>query len=144
MDAKTATPNLRQAVPFFAVSDIQASPRFYEEGLGFRVGPKWTVEDQLRWCWLERDGVSLMLQQFAGEGHDSWRPSGKVGEGVRICVMCDDALALYREARGRGLEPKRPYVGNRLWVTSLTDPDGYALDFESPADAPEDTEYSEG
>jgi catechol 2,3-dioxygenase-like lactoylglutathione lyase family enzyme len=142
MDVATK-PNLRQAVPFFAVSDMSASLRFYEEGLGFRIGPKWKVEDELRWCWLERDGVSLMLQHFLVEGGDSWRPSGKCGEGVRICILCDDALSLFREARDRGLEPQRPYVGNGLWVTSLTDPDGYALDFESPADAPEDTEYSE-
>jgi hypothetical protein len=32
-------------------------------------------------------------------------------------------LALYREARGRGLEAKRPFVGNSLWVTELADPD---------------------
>jgi hypothetical protein len=30
-------------------------------------------------------------------------------------------------------------VGNGLWVVSLTDPDGYRLDFESPTDAPEGT-----
>ena len=131
-------------MPFFAVRDIAESLRFYEKGLGFRLGPKWMPDATLRWCWLDRDGVSLMLQQFTAEGHDGWRPEGKCGEGVRICVMCDDAIALYREARERGLEPKRPYVGNGLWVTSLTDPDGYVLDFESPTDAPEESEYGEG
>jgi hypothetical protein len=30
-----------------------------------------------------------------------------------------------------------------MWVTSLTDPDGYHVDFESPTDVAEDTEYSE-
>jgi hypothetical protein len=32
-------------------------------------------------------------------------------------------------------------VDNSLWVTMLTDPDGYHLDFESPTDAPEETEW---
>jgi lactoylglutathione lyase len=32
-------------------------------------------------------------------------------------------------------------VGNRLWVVSLTDPSGYRLDFESPTDAPEESEH---
>jgi len=30
-----------------------------------------------------------------------------------------------------------------MWVTSLTDPDGYRIDFESPTDVPEETVYSE-
>ena len=143
MDAPSGSGNVRQAVPFLAVGDIGASRRFYEDGLGFRIAHKWVVEDEVRWCWLDRGGGSLMLQQFPPEGHDSWRPEGKVGEGVRICFMCDDALALYREFQDRGLEPKRPYVGNGLWVTSLADPDGYQLDFESPTDVPEDSEYRE-
>ena len=29
-----------------------------------------------------------------------------------------------------------------MWVTQLSDPDGYRIDFESPTDAPE-SEYSE-
>ena len=29
-------PNVRQAVPFFGVTDIDASLRFYVDGLGFR------------------------------------------------------------------------------------------------------------
>jgi hypothetical protein len=31
-----------------------------------------------------------------------------------------------------------------MWVTSLRDPDGYRLEFESPTDVPEETRYSEG
>ena len=29
-----------------------------------------------------------------------------------------------------------------MWVFSVTDPDGYRLEFESPTDVPEGTEYS--
>ncbi len=70
-------------------------------------------------------------------------PSGKRGEGVSICYQCKDALAIYHEARAHGLNPQRPFVGNRMWVTILTDPDGYKLDFESPTDVPEETIYSD-
>ena len=38
---------------------------------------------------------------------------------------------------------KRPYVGNRLWVVPLTDPDGYRMEFSSPTDAPEESEFEE-
>ena len=34
-----------------------------------------------------------------------------------------------------------PFVGNGLWVTSVTDPDGYHLYFESPTEVPEETIY---
>jgi lactoylglutathione lyase len=34
-------------------------------------------------------------------------------------------------------------VGNKLWVTTVTDPDGYKLFFNSPTDVPEETLYSE-
>ena len=51
-------------------------------------------------------------------------------------------MSLYRELVGRGVEARRPSVGNRLWVTQVTDPDGYRLFFESPTDAPEETVWS--
>lgn len=67
----------------------------------------------------------------------------KVGEGVSICFQCSDALAIYRDAIGRGLSPREPFVGNAMWVVLLSDPDGYKLEFESPTDVPEETKLSE-
>jgi predicted enzyme related to lactoylglutathione lyase len=84
-----------------------------------------------------------MLQEFPKEGHDSWSPKGNVGEGVTICFQCDDALAIYREVTANGIKASRPFVGNGMWVTSLADPDGYRIEFESLTDVPEDTQYSE-
>jgi lactoylglutathione lyase len=72
------------------------------------------------------------------------RPNEKLGTGTSVCFMCEDALSLYREFNARGVQVrKRPFVGNSLWVVPITDPDGYRLDFESPTDAPEDTELDE-
>lgn len=34
-----------------------------------------------------------------------------------------------------------PFVGNGMWVTSLADPDGYWIDFESLMDVPEEKVY---
>jgi hypothetical protein len=84
-----------------------------------------------------------MLQEYRKEGHDFFRPEGKVGLGVTICFICEDAVSLYRELRSRGVDAKRPFVGNGMWVTSVTDPDGYKLDFESDTDAPEESELPE-
>jgi catechol 2,3-dioxygenase-like lactoylglutathione lyase family enzyme len=136
-------PNVKQAVPFFAVSNLEASRRYYVDGLGFEMTNKWIDEGKLRWCWLQRGGAALMLQEFKKEGHDSWVPEGKVGVGVSICFICEDALAIYREVTSREIQASRPFVGNGMWVTSLSDPDGYRIEFESYTDVPEGTEYSE-
>jgi catechol 2,3-dioxygenase-like lactoylglutathione lyase family enzyme len=144
MNLETGTePNVKQAVPFFAVSSIQASVRYYVDGLGFQMTKKWIDQGELRWCWLERGGAALMLQEFRKDGHDSWVPEGKVGVGVSICFICQDALAIYREVTSRGIQASRPFVGNGMWVTSLSDPDGYRIDFESYTDVPEETVFSE-
>ena len=66
-----------------------------------------------------------------------------MGVGVSICFICEDALAIYREVTSRGIQASRPFVGNGMWVTSLSDPDGYRIDFESTTDVPEETVFSE-
>jgi len=45
-------PDVKQAVPFFGVSNIEASVHYYVEGLGFEMTKKWVHEGKLRWCWL--------------------------------------------------------------------------------------------
>jgi lactoylglutathione lyase len=140
MAATSATmANLTQVVPFLGVIDMERSLRFYLDGLGFVMKNKWEPDGKLRWCWLTRGGASLMLQEYvAGR-----RPEGVLGQGVSLCFQCEDAVALYREFRSRGLEAKEPFVGNSMWVTLVSDPDGYKLDFESPTDVAEETKLAE-
>lgn len=137
--------NVQQVVPFFNVMNMEASLRFYLDGLGFMMTKKWTPDGdgKVRWCWLKHGGAALMLQEYRTEGHDSWKPEGKVGIGVSIYFICKDALAIYREVMARGIQATRPFVGNSMWVTSMTDPDGYKISFESYTDAAEETVYSE-
>jgi lactoylglutathione lyase len=134
--------NVQQAVPFFGVKSIDESLRYYVEGLGFQMTLKWVDEGKLRWCWLQNGGAALMLQEFRDDGRHDPPPAGKLGQGVSICFICENALAFYREVTGRGIQATKPFVGNGMWVTSLSDPDGYQLHFESLADVPEETEYS--
>ncbi|MCJ7821866.1 MAG: VOC family protein [Armatimonadetes bacterium] len=134
--------NVKQAVPFFGVSDLEESLRYYVDGLGFRMTNRWMDEGKLRWCWLEHGGAALMLQEFWKDGHHTVKPEGRLGQGVSICFICEDALAIYREVTSRGIEAAKPFVGNAMWVTSLSDPDGYRIDFESRTEVPEETVYS--
>lgn len=142
-ESRLVSENLKQVIPFLGVTDIERSIRFYIDGLAFTMKHKWEPEGRLRWCWLTRGGASLMLQEFVKEGHGGLEPEGKLGQGVSLCFICEDAVALYRELRSRGIAAEEPFVGNSMWVTVLTDPDGYELDFESPTDVPEETKLSD-
>ncbi len=97
-------------------------------------------DGRIRWCWLELGDAAIMLQDFRPGG----RPKETLGTGVNVCFQCEDALALYREFKSRGIQTRnRPTVGNRLWVVPVTDPDGYRIEFASPTDAPEESELEE-
>jgi lactoylglutathione lyase len=131
------------AVPFFNVTDIEASLRFYVDGLGFVLTNEWSPEGRIRWCWLELDKVAIMLQEYWRDGQPGGTPSGPLSQGLSICIFCEDAIAIYRDVKARGIAAEPPMVGNGLWVTTVTDPDGYRLVFESPTREPEETVYRE-
>ena len=139
MDITNVLPNLKLAVPFFMVTDMDRSLVFYMKGLGFERKFEWKQNGRIAWCWLEREGVALMLQEYNKE----LLPKEKLGVGVSICFVCQDALALYREFLKNGLQPNEPFVGNNMWVTTVSDPDGYHLDFESTTEVPDETRYSD-
>lgn len=128
-------PNVTDVVPFLWVTDMAASLRFYVDGVGFTRTRQWVNEGKLEWCWLELGGASLMLQEVKQALAD------KLGAGMTLNFICQDALAIYRELKTRGLNAERPFVGNGMWVTGLTDPDGYRLFFESLTDAEEESVY---
>ena len=139
------TPNVKQAVPFFMVTDIEASLHFYVDGLGFAITNEWRPEKasgRIQWCRLQLGNAAVMLQEYWRDGSPGGAPEGPLGQGVSVCFVCADAIAIYHEVIARGVAARRPFVGNGLWVTSMRDPDGYQLDFESPTDVEEETVYS--
>lgn len=135
--------SVHEVVPFLAVKDMEKSIAFYVDGLGFTFKNKWIENGALRWCHLQIGDAGLMLQQYRTEGHDSRQFSDPKGEGITLCFFCDDTLDYYREIQSRGIEASEPRVGNGLWVTSVRDPDGFELYFESPTDVAEDTRLSD-
>lgn len=145
--APATNANVKQAVPFFGVTNMEASLRYYVDGLGFEMKHWWIpnapedkADGRIRWCWLQRGGAAVMLQEFLAER----RPAETLGTGTSVSFMCEDAPALYHEFKSRGIQTqRRPFVGNRLWVVPLTDPNGYRIEFASPTDAPEESELDE-
>jgi lactoylglutathione lyase len=148
IEATSPRANVKQAVPFFGVTDMEASLGFYVDGLGFAMKRHWIpdrdedypVDGKIRWCWLELGDAAIMLQEFMPKA----RPKETLGTGASVAFTCEDALSLYREFKSRGVQTRsRPFVGNGLWVVPLTDPDGYRIEFSSPTDAPEESELED-
>lgn len=66
MSVETVTStNVKQAVPFFGVTNMESSLRFYVEGLGFKIKHQWIpdrdkdcpADERIRWCWLVLAGA---------------------------------------------------------------------------------------
>lgn len=137
---ETPFENLKQAVPMFMVTSMEISLQFYKDGLGFSIINTWTPRGKIEWCWLEREGVALMLQEYRNGNPNI---EAEKGIGVGIWFQCRDALALYQEFIDRGIKADEPFVGNGMWDVRVIDPDGYGLHFESLTDVPEETRLSE-
>jgi lactoylglutathione lyase len=90
--------NVEQAIPFFRVTSMEMSLRFYVDGLGFEITKKWTPDGdgKIRWCWLQHGSAALMLQEYRKEHHPNpGRSEGKLGLGVSICFQCKDMRWLF-------------------------------------------------
>jgi uncharacterized glyoxalase superfamily protein PhnB len=129
---------VKEVVPLLRVQNMERSLGYYVDGLGFEMKNKWVVDGKLRWCRLAMGGAALMI-----EGDKPWTPAGKAGQGVSLNFICDDAVAFYHDVRSRGIDASEPFVGNAMWVTQLTDPDGFRLCFESATEVAEETKLSE-
>lgn len=135
--------NLKLAVPFFTVMNISKSIEFYVAGLGFEIKNKWIPRGKIEWCWLERDGVAIMMQEPTNKQHFIYKRAQPLELGFVVSIQCEDALLLYQEFIQKGFPVSEPFVGNNMWVFHINDPDGYRIEFESKTDVPEETLYSE-
>ncbi len=139
-----ATHNVTAVVPLLMVTDIQRSLAFYIDGLGFTIQNRWVPDGRLRWCWMSLGGAALMLQEASESTREEMLTSGTLGNGAAMYFQCTDAIAIYRAAAGRGIQPLRePQVGNSAWEVFFADPDGYKINFSSPTELPDETLLSQ-
>jgi predicted lactoylglutathione lyase len=132
--------NVKQAVPFFMVKDMDSSINFYVKGLGYSMTENWIDKGKIKWCWLTIDRAAIMLQEYEKKNNTG---KEKVAVGVEIFFICEDALAIYKQLISNGIQASEPFVGNKMWVVQVKDPDGYKISFESFTDVAEETKYSE-
>ena len=132
MEPRVHSMQVHEVVPFLIVESMGRSIAFYVDGLGFQLEQEWRPAGDLRWCQLRQDGARIMLQVGETEGRRA-----------EFYFMCEDAVAVYRALVERGVAAREPFVGNHMWVTSMSDPDGNAVHYESVTDVPEETRLSE-
>ena len=77
-------PNVKQAVPFFMVRDMESSINFYVNGLGFSMAETWIEKGKIKWCWLNIDSAAIMLQEYSEKIN---MMQEKPGEGVDLFYM---------------------------------------------------------
>src|SRR5688500_14489962 len=102
-----ARSNVKQAVPFFMVQDIDSSINFYVNGLGFSMTESWIDQGKIKWCWLNIDEAALMLQEYNEKNSVT---KGNAVEGVEIFFICEDALAIYNQITLNGILASEPFV----------------------------------
>ena len=127
--------------PLLQVFDMPTSLKFYCEGLGFELitsdGKPAPHND---WVLLRLNGTELMLNTAyeAGQRPASPDPARiSAHEDTTIYFGCPDVDAAYAHLQAKGItanEPKVAWYGMKQLY--LTDPDGYQLCFQWPADRP--------
>lgn len=130
---------IRGMAPLLQVFDMPTSIAFYRDVLGFEVvSTSHPRAGHFDWALLRLNGVELMLNTAYEEDA---RPS--VPDAVRVAAHddtgiyfgCPDVDGAYTHLRARGVKVREPKIAHygmkQLYVS---DPDGYNLCFQWPAE----------
>jgi glyoxylase I family protein len=131
---------VRGVAPLLEVYDMPRSVRFYRDVLGFEVvstSPK-LGEDRFHWALLRLGEAEVMLN--TAYEFDEERPAeperARTAAHQDTCLFfgCPDVDAAYEELRAKGVTVGKPSVARYgMKQLSLSDPDGYGLCFQWPA-----------
>lgn len=120
--------------PLIAVTNVEASSRWYQQLLGCQSGHGGLEYDRLFY-----DG-QLILQLHAFEEHHDHEPIGNIddkpyGNGLLLWFETDDFDAAWQRAQELKVEVVMPRHRNdrpNHWECWLRDPDGYVVVIASP------------
>jgi glyoxylase I family protein len=123
--------------PLLQVFDMPRSIHFYRDILGFSVVRASGEGDHVGWAWLRHGNAELMLNTAFEDDNrpETADPERVASHADTILYMgCADLDEAYSYLRAQGVEAEppavRPYGMKQL---GLTDPDGYGLCFQWPA-----------
>lgn len=125
--------------PLIAVSDVEASSKWYQQLLGCRSNHGGSFYEQL----VSNGELVLQLHSFEAEHHHGRIADPKdkpYGNGVLLWFEVDDFDAMEKRAIEMGVEfvlrrhrnPPNGDGGPNHWECWVRDPDGYLVVFASP------------
>jgi catechol 2,3-dioxygenase-like lactoylglutathione lyase family enzyme len=124
-------PRFTSVTPNLIVRDIAASTSFYRDVLGFEIKESVPDAAPFVFVWLERDGVSVFLNDVKAVVHDypdaATRPAG--GTSTLFFIVTDvDALHARVAPFATVVMPlKTQFYGMREFA--VVDPDGHLITF---------------
>jgi glyoxylase I family protein len=129
---------IRGMTPLLQVFDMPASVHFYCDLLGFEiVNTDGKPAPGFDWVWLRLDGADLMLNtRYEADDRPAAPDPARVAshDDIGLFFSCPDVDAAYAHLRDNGVNARAPNVAPYgMKQMYLTDPDGYALCFQWPA-----------
>ena len=113
------------------VQDLDASIKFYSEGLGFKIGLSWGPADRRTVLLDSGDGNYLEISQGESEG---FNPKGLIRHYAFRTTNCDKAIEAARAAGAEiTVEPRAVVLSsdppNPIRVAFCKGPDGEVIEF---------------
>jgi catechol 2,3-dioxygenase-like lactoylglutathione lyase family enzyme len=130
---------VRGMAPLLQVFDMPASIRFYCDVLGFEiVSTDGKPAPNFDWVWLRlNDAADLMLNtRYESDDRPPAPEPSRVAahDDIGLYFGCPDVDGAYALLSKKGVEAKEPKVAPYgMKQLYLTDPDGYVLCFQHPA-----------
>jgi len=123
---------LTGVTPNLITNDIDRATAFYRDVLGFTVTTTVPDAEPFVFVWLQRDGVSIFLNDEKTAKHEAPDATNFVAgqSGVGIFVHIEGVAALWDDVKDRAhvvMPLKDQWYG--MTEFSITDPDGYILTF---------------
>jgi glyoxylase I family protein len=124
--------------PLIQVYDMPRALRFYRDALGFSLVAQSEPSDECNWAMLRLDNATIMLNTAYDPGTRPSTPDQQRTSSHQDTILffgCPDLDGCYAHlvAMGVSVEPPKtaPYGMRQIY---LTDPDGFGLCFQWPAD----------
>lgn len=130
--------NAQGLTPLIEVFDMPTSVAFYRDVIGFEVVMQSRPGDSFDWGLLRMGDAELMLNTAYEADHRPPTPDRPRWAGhshTTLYFYCPNLDEAYEYLRSKGIAAEKPVVRDYgMKQLSVTDPDGYGLCFQHPAD----------
>jgi glyoxylase I family protein len=127
----------KSLTPLLQVYDMRKSLAWYRDQLGFQILQTYEPEGHLYWAMLKLGEATLMLNaKFEDEDKPATQPPVPDGhKDITLYFDCPDVDAAYSHVTAQSIKAAPPKITYyKMKQLTLTDPDGFILVFQQPAE----------